>query len=241
MQIVVTPQYLLCMTPQTLVYQYWILEKYQSAHIIYYDLEVEFFGEFNCNKNSPILCGTFLCSCGWSRFVTIILTLFSYCKQIHSEDNRGIAETIFSLFIIHKPTFIIGHHIYAFDNKLFGTSLGPDHSMSSYFKQVVSSDSIWGTEFGIIIDIPGINNLDKFRFIKQSVFSTYKSFSLKYLCEVNNIPYPKVYSTCLVFSNKWHNDSIINFKDMIRYNMADCTANLYFFKALDLINQTVCL
>ena len=137
-----------------------------------------------------------------------------------------MVETILRLFISHRTTFIIDHNIYAFNNEVFVTAIGPDHPISSYFKQVVRSDSIWGSEFGIIIDIPGINNLDKFRFIKQSMFSTYKSFSLKCLCEVNNIPYPKVYSTCLVFSNKWHNDSIINLKDMISYNMADCTANL---------------
>ena len=46
--------------------------------------------------------------------------------------------------------------------------------MSSYFKQVVRSDSSWGTEFGIIIDKPGINSLDTYRFIKQSMFRTYK-------------------------------------------------------------------
>ena len=117
----------------------------------------------------------------------------------------------------------------------------PDHPMSLYFKQVVRSDSSRRTEFGIIIYIPGINNLDKYRFIKQSMFRTYKSFILKYLCEVNNVPYLNVHSTWLVFRNKWYNDSIIKRKDIIRYNMHDCTHNLEFCKALDLINQIFCL
>ena len=78
---------------------------------------------------------------------------------------------------------------------MFGRAIRPDHTMSSYFKQLVRSDSRWGTESRIMIDIPGIDNLDKYRFIKQAIFSTYKSLSLKYLCEVNNITSPKVHST----------------------------------------------
>ena len=91
---------------------------------------MEFHGGYNCNKNSPILCGTIICSCGWSICVTIILILSSDYKKIHREDNRGIADTILSLFISHKTNFRIVHNVYAFKIKVFGTNIGPDHPMS---------------------------------------------------------------------------------------------------------------
>ena len=58
------------------------------------------------------------------------------------------------------------------------------------------------------------------------MFGTYNSFILEYICEVSNISSPKIYSTSLVFGEDWYKSSIINNKDIIRYNIADCVANL---------------
>ena len=73
------------------------------------------------------------------------------------------------------------------------------------------------------------------------MFVTYKSFNLKYLCEVSNISFPKIYSTSLVFGEELYKASIINRTDMIRYNVSDCVANLELCKRIDLINQVICL
>ena len=69
------------------------------------------------------------------------------------------------------------------------------------------------------------------------MFGTYNSFSIKYLCEVSNISYPKIYSTSLVFGEDWYKASSINHKDMIRYNIAECVANIDLCKRLDLIKN----
>ena len=84
-------------------------------------------------------------------------------------------------------------------------------------------------------------NLDIYRFIKKCMFGTYKSYSLKYLCEVRNISFPKIYSTSLVFGEDWYKASSINRKYMIRYNILDCVDNLELCKRLDVINQVICL
>ena len=84
-------------------------------------------------------------------------------------------------------------------------------------------------------------NLDIYRFIKQYMFGKYKSFSIKYLCEVGNISSPKIYYTSLVFGEDWYKVSIINCKDMIRYNISDCVSNIELCKRLELIKQLICL
>ena len=113
--------------------------------------------------------------------------------------------------------------------------------MSLYFKQVVTIDASWSTGFGLMIDIPGINNMDTYRFIKQSMFSNYKSFRLKNLCNANDTASPKIHDVSLIFGEEWYNSTGINRKDMIKYNMADCVANLELCRSLDLITQILCL
>ena len=67
----------------------------------------------------------------------------------------------------------------------------------------------------------------------------YKSFSLKYLCEVSNISSTKIYSTSLVFGEDCYKASSIHRKYMIIYNIEDCVANIELCKILYLINQVI--
>ena len=59
--------------------------------------------------------------------------------------------------------FTLGQNVYRFDNKVLALALGSDHPMCMYFKQVIRSDVSTFSEFGCIMNIPGINNLDTYR------------------------------------------------------------------------------
>ena len=78
-------------------------------------------------------------------------------------------------------------------------------------------------------------------FTKQSMFSNYKSFGLKNLCTANDTASPKIHAVSLIFGEDWYNSTSINHKYMIKYNMAECIANLELCRSLDLINQIICL
>ena len=77
--------------------------------------------------------------------------------------------------------------------------------------------------------------MDTYRFIQKSMFSNYKSFGLKNLCTANDTESPKIHDISLIFGEEWYNSTIINHKDMIKYNMAECIANLELCRSLDLI------
>mmetsp|Transcript_2713 Transcript_2713/g.7222 ORF Transcript_2713/g.7222 Transcript_2713/m.7222 type:complete len:926 (+) Transcript_2713:17548-20325(+) len=214
---------------------------YQKNHIMCYDIESEFAGKSGCNHNSPILCVGLVCSCGWSRSVTRAKPMKDQVVSVIRDDNRSIAEAVMELILDHKPIFTLGHNVYSFDNKVLAIALGSKHPMSKYFRQILRSDASTVTDFGLIMDIPGINNLDTYRFIRQSMFGTYKTFSLGALCESNGIRSPKLLSTTLVFSELWYKDNAVNTMDMMRYNIADCRANLQLCEKLDLINEIISL
>ena len=74
------------------------------------------------------------------------------------------------------------------------------------------------TDFRLIMTIPGINNLDTYRFIRQSMFGEFKVFSLDALCIANNIATPKV-DTPRVFSELWYMQTAVNATDMAVYNL----------------------
>ena len=89
-----------------------------------------------------------------------------------------------------------------------------------------------------MMTLPGINNLDTYRYIRQSMFGTYKLFSLDALCTANDIASPKT-STPRVFRKRWHCEFNTNALYMLKYNLGDCMANLNLCKKLDLINHII--
>ena len=81
----------------------------------------------------------------------------------------SIVEMDLRQIMYDKPMFIIGHNYYALRNNMLCIAMWYDHYMSLYFKQVVKSNSIL-IKFVLMINIPGINKLYTYRFIKQYMF-----------------------------------------------------------------------
>ena len=214
---------------------------YAHSHVLCYDIEAEYAGPAYCNHDSPILCISLVCSCGYRQSISRRDIRLSPVTCHVRSSNREMAELMLALLIDHKPIFTLGHNTYGYDNKVLALALGSGHTLSQYFKQVMRSDSSTVTDFGLMMVLPGINNLDTYRYIRQSMFGTYKAFSLDALCKANDIPSPKIGSDTRVFSEYWYMESSANAKSMLIYNLRDCTANLALCVKLDIINQVIAL
>ena len=109
--------------------------------------------------------------------------------------------------------------------------------MARYFKQTTRHSAISTLDIGLMMCIPGINNLDTLLYISKSMFGTYKSFKLGALCTANGIPSPKCAGHIHIFSERWYRETNYNALAMMSYNIGDCTANLGLCEKLDLINM----
>lgn len=213
---------------------------YSAAHVLCYDIETEYAGSAYCQYDAPILCIGMVCSCGWKMCVSRRPLAGQDIDHIVRTTNIEIAEITIQTICSHRPIFTIGHNIYGFDNKVLAQALGSSHPLSAYFKQLMRSDASTSTDFGLIMTIPGINNLDTYRFIRESMFGEYKLFGLGPLCEANGIASPKT-THHRTFSSRWFEQTGVNATTMAVYNLGDCIANLELCKRLDLVNQVVSL
>ena len=80
---------------------------------------------------------------------------------VKTTNIENIHETM-RLILSHKPMFTLGHNVYGFENKVLALALGSDRPMSVYFKQSIRSDLSTFGEFGCMMNIPGINNIDTY-------------------------------------------------------------------------------
>jgi hypothetical protein len=77
----------------------------------------------------------------------------------------------------------VGHNVYVYDNKVLALLLPKGHKYRDLLKQMQKSDSSTSTSIGLVMTLPGINNLDTYQYIYESMKSDFKSFSLASLCK----------------------------------------------------------
>jgi DNA polymerase elongation subunit (family B) len=155
--------------------------------------------------------------------------------------NATIAVEIMRLIILHAPAFTVGHNVYAFDNTVLAKALPKGHTYTHYFQMVQKSDSKVSTTLGLIMTIPGINNIDTYKYIYHSMNHVFKAFSLQYLCNTLDLGVGKLDSTRLRFCKQWYSSSFANALEMTHYNMRDCEATLALCEIFDMINPIVAL
>lgn len=140
---------------------------YDASHVLCYD--VEYAGAGECSHDAPILYVSMSCKCAWRYCVTRRSRRHRVVPYVVLTTNEDMAEHVMQLIVLHKPIFTPEHNAYGFDNKVLALALGKGHPMSIYFRQVMRSDVSTATDFGLMMTVPGINNLDTYRFIRQSV------------------------------------------------------------------------
>jgi hypothetical protein len=89
--------------------------------------------------------------------------------------------------------------------------------------------------------IPGINNIDTYKYVYHSMYHVFKVFLLQHLRHSLDIPMGKLDTTRLRFCKQWYTSSFVNTLEMIHYNIRDCEATLALSERLDIINQIVAL
>lgn len=89
--------------------------------------------------------------------------------------------------------------------------------------------------------IPGINNLDTYKYIFHSMYNRFRHFSLEYLCNTLELPLTKLSNERCRFCKDWYSSSFVNSIEMANYNIRDCEATLELCQKLDIIYQIVSL
>jgi len=217
------------------------LFNYEADHALAYDLETEFVSKGECNMQAPILCGSLVCTCGWQLLVTRARVHDSGLNQVVLDSSEAIAVRIISAILEHAPAFIIGHNVYSFDNTVLAFALPDHHPYIWFFRSVTKSSNNTAPTMGLILDIPGINNLDTLIYIRSSMFGTFKQFSLDSLAKELNLSVLKGSTQDIKFEMEWFQESAGNTHLMSVYNNIDCRVVLKLCKHLDLINQIIAL
>ena len=218
-----------------------VLFDYASEHVVCYDIEAEFTTKSACNLRAPIMCCSLVCSCGWRLFITRCRIADSSINQVLVSSNSELAILVVRNIIRHAPTFTIGHNIYAFDNVVLSFALPKYHPYARLFKAVTKVSITSYPSMGLMMAIPGINNLDTLMYIRTSMFGTFNQFSLDSLgkqlklckLKMNNKEMPfniALYTSCADYARR-----------MARYNIMDCEVTIELCKKLDLVNQIVAL
>ena len=149
------------------------LFNYSKHHMLCYDIETEFAGNSECSLGSPILCVSLVCTCGWQLVISSRVLLDSAINHVVETTNEGIVVATISNIIRHHPTFTIGHNIYGFDNPVLALSLPQNHPYMQFFRPVSKTLTMTSPNMGLIMCIPGINNLDTYMFIRASMFGRF--------------------------------------------------------------------
>jgi hypothetical protein len=128
--------------------------------VLAYDIESEFAGQSNSTFQSAILCVSIKCTCGYEHVVTRSKLIGSKLPHTVMTSNATIAVEVMRLIILHTPIFTVGHNVYAFENTVLAKALPKDHKFTSYFQMVHKSDNKASTTVGLVMTVPGINNID---------------------------------------------------------------------------------
>jgi hypothetical protein len=215
-------------------------------HILAYDIEVEYMRPHTSTFTSPILYVCLACSCGYRAVVSRMSVNNKCLKTIGWEcfegnNNAQIAELTMELICRHRPIFSIGHNIYEFDNSRLACALAPNSRFRQYFSPTSPTLGKNMSSLGFIMLLPGINNMDTFRYIRKAMAQRFKSFALGNLAQDLGLQHKKLDTSKMEFSLKWYTRSLSNATDMIRYNMIDCKVTLDLCFSLDLVNQMIAL
>ncbi len=209
--------------------------------VMAYDIESVFAGPERTSFESAILCISLKCTCGFEHIVTRHRIIGLDCEQTVRDSNEGISVETMKIIIHHLPVFVVGHNVYSFDNPLLAKSLPKHHHFRTYFESVQKSDGKSSTTLGLIITIPGVNNLDTYKYIFHSMYDRFKHFSLEYLCKTLQLPVGKMDNNDVTFCKDWYSECFTNTSTMAKYNMRDCEATLGLCQKLDIVNQVVTL
>jgi DNA polymerase elongation subunit (family B) len=210
-----------------------------SEHcIMSYDLECEYKGPATGSIQTPILCCSIYCSCGYNMTISRT-SLRPTINHIVVPNNEKMAVNAMELIRSHAPIFTLGHNIYEFDNFRLACTLLINCPYRNFFLPTSSTIGKTVSNMGFIMCIPGINNFDMLRCMRKAMPQKFKSFSLENLAADLKLTNRKLNTDHMKFELEWFQQSILNAIWMAKYNLMDCQVNLELCRHQDLLNQIV--
>lgn len=186
-------------------------------HDLYYDIETSYDRMCDSLIGSEIIMITCLCSCGAMKTFGRHAVNRNGVVSKDFSSSYAISKGFMKYVMEHRPTFLIAHNAYGFDNRVLAHHLAKDLTYHTYFRNVSTKNETYAG-FKLIIAIPGVNNVDSLAYIKTSKFSSYKSFSLAGLSQ-------QLGTYAKKSAPRFDLDlSAKDYEKMFDYNLADCYA-----------------
>ena len=132
-----------------------------------YDIELDMRGETRGGfplPSVPILSVALWCICGYKLFISTMSIDKSYCVTVRSQSE--LVSVLIKELILHRPLWLVGWNCYSFDNTCLSyNAIGSEYT--AYFRKVkISTANV--VDYGYIMDIPGIYNVDPLIYMQRS-------------------------------------------------------------------------
>jgi DNA polymerase elongation subunit (family B) len=132
-----------------------------------YDIELDMRNEIRGGfplPSVPILSVAMWCTCGYRCFISTMNIQRDYCITVESQTE--LVSAFMDQIIAHQPLWLVGWNCYAFDNTCLSyNAIGTDYT--TYFRKVkISTANV--VDYGYIMDIPGVYNVDPLIYMQRS-------------------------------------------------------------------------
>ena len=209
-----------------------------NCHTMAYDIEKEFYGKKHPSFRGRMLCTSLVCSCGFMETFSIcdvygIKGTVTVCKN-----NEDMAIRVINSIIGHAPIFLVGHNCYSYDNIVLGTMLPKGHKFRDFFTPTFHKVKSYGN-MGLILELPGINNFDTYRYITKAMEHDFRGFSLSAIADQLELKSKKITDHRMEFSEAWYTRCDANAHSMCAYNIRDCEVALNICWKLDIFNKVI--
>lgn len=131
----------------------------------------------------PILSVALWCTCGFRKFISTLDIPRDDCIRVYK--NTDFVKVTIDLIKDHMPLWLVGWNCYSFDNTCLVCNA--EDGYLKYFNKV-KIGSASGIDYGYILDIPGVYNVDPLGYMQRnpSYADEFKDLSLQGVSSVIN-------------------------------------------------------
>lgn len=142
--------------------QYQLVEGCTCGYDIELDLRNQERGGFPL-PSVPILSVALWCNCGYKYFISTLDISREFCVTVSSQSE--LVSVLIREVSNHQPLWLVGWNCYSFDNTCL--LYQADETHANFFRRVkIGSAST--VDYGYILDIPGVYNVDPFGYMQRS-------------------------------------------------------------------------
>lgn len=135
-----------------------------------YDIELDLRGEERGGfplPSTPILSIALWCTCGFKYFISTMNLNLDYCYT--TTDQHNLVSKFLDVVREHEPLWLVGWNCYSFDNTCL-VYHGSENSRIPFRKVKIGSANT--VDYGFILDIPGVFNVDPYGYMQRNAAMT---------------------------------------------------------------------